>query len=418
MDFNPALERLTQANWEFDRRYAGERSERQPVHSVYGGAQRFKADTVRKLGAIAIETVGEYLPDSQALTTITGMDPSIAHEVHARVEQKLQREPVEDFRIDFEDGYGHHSEAEEDAHASESAGQLALAMRDGNLPPFIGIRIKPLSKTSCRRAMRTLDLFLSTLLAETRGLPPNFVVTLPKVTVSAQVGALDELLKEIEARFELTPHGMRMEIMIETPQAIINERGICIIPALLDAAAGRCRGIHFGPYDYTSSIGITSSQQSLQHPSCDFARHAMQAATAGTGVFLSDGPTKLIPLRTADRDKVHQAMRAQYDDVRRSLYHGFYQGWDLHPAQFAMRYAAVYAFFLEGLHSAAGRLRNFVDASARATTLGTVFDDTASAQGLLNFFLRGLACGALTESEVLSAGLTPDQLRKRSFVHK
>src|SRR6476646_10655817 len=124
--------------------------------------------------------MGTYLPDPEALTAITGMDPSLAGAVHARVGEKLRNEPVEDFRIDFEDGYGYHSDAEEDAHASEAAGQLARAMHDGTLPPFIGIRIKPLSTASRGRAIRTLDLFLSKLLTDTRALPPNFVVTLPK----------------------------------------------------------------------------------------------------------------------------------------------------------------------------------------------------------------------------------------------
>lgn len=422
------MDPLSIANHEFDQRYPGERGERQPVHTVYGGAQRFKADTVWKLGIIARDTIRNYLPDAATLADVTGMDRSIALAVHERIRAKLEREPIEDFRIDFEDGYGIHTDAEEDTHAAESALQLVSGVRQGTLPPFIGIRVKSLSTAWAPRASRTLDLFLTTLLESTGELPAGFVVTLPKITVPAQVAALHENLMRIETRFRRQPQSIPIEVMIETPQVLIDPRGVCAIPALIDAASGRCRGLHFGPYDYTSAVGITGAHQSLYHPSCDFARHMMQAAVAGTGVFLSDGPTKTIPMpphrsttltseqQLANRKAVHSAMRVHYDDVRRSLHHGFYQGWDLHPAQFPTRYAAVYAFFLEGAGTAAGRLRNFMEAAAQATTLGTVFDDAASAQGLLNFFLQGWLCGALTESEIEDTGLTLDELRSRSFV--
>lgn len=413
-ELGPVLERLSQANRSFDCEYPHAPIRRQPVHTVYGGAQRFRAGTAAKLGAIARETMGSYLPDATALAEVTGMSPGIAQTVHARVSEKLEREPVEDFRIDFEDGYGHHSEAEEDAHAAGSAAHLAQAIEDGGLPPFIGIRVKSFSTALWQRGMRTLDLFLTALLAKAGALPPNFVVTLPKVTSPAQAAALHEMLLQIEARFELQPRSIAVELMLESPQIVINEKGVCGISALIAAASKRCRGLHFGPYDYTSAIGIPGSHQSLHHPSCDFARHVMQAATAGTGVLLSDGPTKTIPI-APDPAAVHHAMRVHYDDVRRSLHHGFFQSWDLHPAQFPMRYAAVYSFFLEDLETAAGRLRHFLDAAAQATTLGMAFDDAASAQGLLNFVLQGQACGAFQDSDLYAHGLLPHELRKGSF---
>jgi hypothetical protein len=95
---------------------------------------------------------------------------------------------------------------------------------------------------------------------------------------------------------------------------------------------------------------------------------------------------------------------------------GFYQGWDLHPAQLVTRYAAVYAFFLEGLAPATERLKNFVEKAAQATLVGDVFDDAATGQGLLNYFLRGISCAALREEEALAAGVTIEDLRGRSFL--
>src|SRR5439155_2827868 len=148
---------------------------------------------------------------------------------------------------------------------------------------------------------------------------------------------------------------------------------------------------------------------------CDFARHVMQVALAGTGLWLSDGATNIMPV--GSREAVHRAWRLHAEHGRHSLVTGFYQGWDLHPAQLVSRYAAVYAFFLEGLDAASDRLRNFVRKAAQATLVGEVFDDAATGQGLLNYFLRATNCGAITESEAVEmSGLTVDELRGRSFV--
>jgi hypothetical protein len=118
-----------------------------------------------------------------------------------------------------------------------------------------------------------------------------------------------------------------------------------------------------------------------------------------------------------NRAGVHNAWRMHYEDVRHSLEAGFYQGWDLHPAQLVTRYAAVYAFFLTGLEQQGARLRNFVERAAQATLVGDVFDDAATGQGLLNFFFRAINCGALTEEEAVAlTGVTLDELRGRSFV--
>jgi len=112
---------------------------------------------------------------------------------------------------------------------------------------------------------------------------------------------------------------------------------------------------------------------------------------------------------------VHRAWKKGYDHIRHSLWNGYYQGWDLNPAQLPMRYAAVYSFFLEGSHLAVDRLKTFVEKAARATLTGDVFDDAATGQGLLNYFLRALNCGAISEKEIEQAGLTLDEIRTRSF---
>ena len=392
-------------------------STRQPIHTVYGGAHLFKADTARKLGTTALRTLDEHVPDAGALAGILGLQPAFAERVYARVREKLEREPVEDFRLDFEDGYGSRPDAEEDGHAESAALEVAAGARAGTLPPFIGIRIKNLGDELRERALRTTDLFLIRLLKETGGrLPPAFVVTLPKITDRSQVGRLVDRLGRIEMMHGV-PHGsLKMELMIETPYSIFDEQGAVSLPALVAEGRGRIVGAHFGTYDYTASLGITATYQHMRHPACDFARHVMQVALAGSDVQISDGATNVLPVGK-DPAVIRQAWRLHYDDIRHSLTNAFYQGWDLHPAQLVTRYAAVYGFFLESVDAASERLRNFIAKAAQATLVGDVFDDAATGQGLLNFFLRALNCGAVKDSEIGAlTGLTLDELRSGSFV--
>src|SRR5579864_583868 len=297
---------LATANQEFQRTHPGEPGTRQPVHTVYGGAHLFKAGTCGKLGKLAERALSEYAPNPATLARATGIPRELAETVYARVVEKLRREPVEDFRIDFEDGYGIRPDAEEDASAESAAAEFAKGFAEDTLPPFCGIRIKPLSEEMKDRSVRTLGRFLSS--AGT--LPEGFLVTLPKITVVEQVRALAEAL-------DAFPH-VRIEIMVETPQALL------ILPKLVEAARGRCVAANFGPYDYSSSLGITSTQQDLRHPACDFARFLMQNSLAGTGVRLNDGPTTILPVtihrgdslderqKTANREAVHRAWNLHY----------------------------------------------------------------------------------------------------------
>jgi citrate lyase beta subunit len=447
-------------------RYPGDRGERQPIHVMYGGAHLFRSGTVRKLGELALHSFDEFAPDFAALAKAMGFAGAerlpdspgelaalakaieadahavrrenraawLAHTVYQRTREKLQREPIEDFRIDFEDGYGVRQDDEEDGHASTAAALLAQAMAAGALPPFIGIRIKPLTEELRERSVRTLDIFLTALAAGSRGqLPAEFRVTLPKVALADEVSALAELCSRLEAALGFATGALRLELMIETTQALINERGEVNLFSLVNAAGGRCSGVHFGPYDYTAARGIAASPHLLSHFASNFAREMMQVALARTGIDMADGPTNIMPIpphrdpkdgsalsksqTEENRAVVHSSWRLHFDNVRRSLSNGFYQGWDLHPGQLPARYAAVFSFFLENADSAAERLRNFIEKAARATRVGQVFDDAAMAQGLLTYFLRAIDCGALTAEEVQEmTSLAPAELRSGSFL--
>jgi citrate lyase beta subunit len=431
-DVDSALPQAVEAYRAWARANPGDPPSRQPVHTVYGGADLFRANTPRRLGELALRSLETYAPDPPSLAAAIGLEPGFAERIRDRVVAKLEAEPVEDFRIDFEDGFGNRSDEEEDAAAEAAGREVARGLEEATLPPFLGLRIKPLTADLAARAARTLELFLAALLDASGGrLPDPFFVTVPKVVVPAQLSVVADWLEGIEQRAGLRAGAVRMELMVETPASILGPEGSCPLPAFIAAARGRCAAAHFGVYDYTASLGITAFHQDLDHPACDFARHVMQVALSGSGVWLSDGATNIMPApphrasecrgltaqqEAENRAAVHDGWALHYRHVRHSLRHGYFQGWDLHPAQLPTRYAAVFAFYLEALGAATERLRRFVERAARATLTGDVFDDAATGQALLNFFLRGLGCGAITEEEALATGLTIEELRTRSFL--
>jgi citrate lyase beta subunit len=423
---------------------------------VYGGANLFKFNSAEILGKRALETFLTYAPDFVVFGKVFGLDGAaeldndlatiqdrynslsindrkkhpayLSSQVYEKVLNKLKREPIEDFRIDFEDGYGNRSNEEEDQAAVDAAREVAKGIKERTLPPFIGIRIKPFTEEMKERGLRTLDIFVSTLVKESKGnMPANFIVMLPKVTIPEQVSTLVEMFEILEDELDLKKGELKMEMMVETTQSIMAADGTNPLFRFMKASKGRCLAMHFGTYDYTASCSITAKYQEMDHPVCDFAHHMTKVALAHTGTWLSDGATNTMPIGPhrgenmteaqlkENRETVHRAWKKGYDHIRHSLWNGYYQGWDLNPAQLPMRYTAVFAFFLESYDDAVARLKTFVEKAARATLIGDVFDDAATGQGLLNYFLRALNSGAITEDEVLATGLTMEEIRSRSF---
>src|SRR5687767_10538754 len=393
--------RLRTANGRLAAAYPGDSVARQPVHTLICSGDAFTRNSVTTFGVAALATLDEFAPTASAFAKVLGL-PSLADVVRARVIAKLKREPVEDLRLDFEDGYGTRPDAEEDGHAQSAADEMAMGMAARTLPPFIGIRIKAMSRELHARSLRTLDLFVTTLVKRGKRVPENFAITVPKVMTPVHVHAVVRACAALERRLKLPRNSLKLELMIETPQSILAPDGSSALRALVAAGNGRVRAAHFGVYDYTALCGITAAWQHMRHQACDFARHMMQVALAQTGVTLSDGATNIMPI--GDTPTVHHAWKIQFDDITHSLVNGYYQGWDLHPAQLPIRYAALYAFFLAALPAATARLRNFVDRAAQATLVGDVFDDAATGQGLLNFFARGLSSGAITIDEATATG--------------
>lgn len=381
---------LAPVDAEYSKNYPHAPATRQPIHSVYVPGQTYTPDLPERWGQEALAAVNDAGGMSH-LIAVHGLvkDPAEAELIAHKVEAKLLSEPIEDLRIDFEDGYGTHSDEDEDAAVIGAANHLGAALATGVAPPFVGIRFKAFDPRTRERGLRTVEHFVTTLAPH--GLPENLILTLPMVTHAAQIEAMVIFLEGLEEKLGLPAGRLTFEIQIETPQAILGLDGRSPIGPMIAAGQGRITGMPYGTYDYSASVGIAAAYQSLEHPSADFAKSVMQASAAGTGVRISDGSTNIMPVG-AGRDEAW-ALHGRL--VTRSLQRGFYQGWDLHPAQLPSRYAATFAFFRDSLENANMRLAAYLGEGA-----AEIMDEPATARALADFLMRGLHCGAISDDEV------------------
>lgn len=385
-----------------DRNYPGDDGSRQPVHTVYVPADKFNSSFAAEWGAQGQAAIDAY-GGLEKLGKLLGQDEELAAAVAPRVAAKLASEPIEDLRLDFEDGFGDRGDEAEDAAAVAAGKAVNAAVEAGTAPPFIGIRFKCFEAPTRARGVRTLDLFVSAL-ASAGELPQGLILTLPKVTTVDQVKAMDFAVSRLEEIHGLPAGRLRFEVQVETPQIILGHEGTSPVAQLAHAVPGRISGLHYGTYDYSASLEISAEYQSMEHPVADLAKEVMQLAVAGTGIRLSDGSTNIMPIG----EGAESAWALHGRLVRRSLERGYYQGWDLNAAQLPSRFSATYAFYRQGLPAAAVRLRNYVQ-----QTPGAVMDEPATARALANFILRGLVCGAAGAEEVLAlTSLDQSQLTK------
>lgn len=427
----PMMARLDEANDRFLRRFPGQGSERQPIHTVYGGANLYKAGAAQKLGNLAIKHMQTFAGDVSSFAANLGLDPgdTLVEQVFDRVQAKLEHQPIEDHRVDFEDGYGTRSDDEEDGHVQSAAAAMAEGLIDGSLPDSVGIRIKALSEESKHRSLRTLDLFVSSLVVAARGeFPQRFLVTLPKVTSVAQVDVLCEIIEMLEARTGIGEGAIKVEIMLENVQVLFNEQGHFGLRELVAGNGQRIQTIVLGTFDYTASANISAAFQSHNHAVADFARQMMIAGLTDSQVNLCDGVTNLMPIPPnrgeqlspseieENSQAVREAWQLHFENILHSMKLGIYQGWDLNPAQLPIRFAAVFYFYLSALDNAQARLITFVGKAAQASLTGSTFDDAATGQGLVNFFRNGYRCGALSEADVRAAGVSVEEIGRGSFV--
>ena len=392
---------------ELDRRYPGDPGTRQPVHTVYVPGDVFDAGTIRSWGDQALAALDEHAPDAATFARVLGLADDLAEDVYGRVRAKLEREPIEDLRVDFEDGYAGGGGAAEDADAARAARIITEAYADLSAAPYMGIRMKCMEAAVRDRGIRTTDVFLTGLM-ENGGLPDGLVLTLPKVTYPEQVTAFVRLLEAFEKAHGLDVGRLGFEIQIETSQAILAADGTATVARMIDAAEGRATGLHYGTFDYSACLGVSAAYQASDHPAADHAKAIMQVAAAGTGVRVSDGSTNVLPVGPTAH--VHEAWKLHYGLTRRALARAYYQGWDMHPGHIPTRYAAVFAFYREGFQTAAKRLSAYANHAG-----GDVMDEPATAKALSSYLLRGIDCGALDTAEVDAlTGLTRADLARFS----
>jgi citrate lyase beta subunit len=400
------VERAGEAEAEHRRRFPGDAATSQPLHTLYVPADRVTPTTTVEFGTEALRLLETHAPDAAAFEDAFDVDASVADRARTRVHAKLEREPVEDLRVDFEDGYGARPDDEEDRHAEVAARALHAAREAGTAPVSFGLRVKSFADGRQARSVRTLDAFLTTLIEAAGGLPEGFVVTFPKVNTAEHVAIFAEVLERLELGLGLPDGTLRFEVQVETPRSVIAPDGSVAAPRILDAAGGRLTAMHFGVFDYTASLGLMPWEQRLDHPANDLARQLLQVALAGTGVRISDGSSNVVP--ASDRtEEVHAAWRVHAGHVRHSLSAGFYQGWDLHPSHLVSRYAAVYGWLLAHLDDATARVAAW---RAGAASEG-VLDEPATVTSLLRYLRLAVSSGAVDQAEVLErAGLSRAEL--------
>lgn len=397
---------------ELRRRYPGSNGRSQPIHTVYVPADRVAEETPAEWGATAIDLLDRHY-DLLATFDDTGSLPD--------VRKRLELDPVQDLRIDFEDGYGLRPDPEEDRAAIAAGAVLAAWSQRSDCPPVgesttgggadepdpdlrrrqhvdrpqqtilgargqrpspvsSGIRMKGLGAGERRRALRTLDLVLE----GAGGVPEGFVFTVPKIRAAQQIPALVQLCVGLERGYGIAEGSLRFELQIESPQAILAADGTAPVATMLTLAEGRCSALHFGTYDYTAACGVAAPDQALDHPAADYAKAVMQVAAAQTGVWVCDGSTQIVP----DADP-EAALWNHHRLVARALRRGYYQGWDMHPGHLVTRWLATYDFFRKAIDVAVPRLLDYL-----ARRGGDVMDEPATAEALAATVLRGIDCGA------------------------
>lgn len=408
---------------------------RQPIHTCYVPANLLTSDTPRQWADVALSTLVEVFPSHDAgqstgndyiaalreLAEDLGVQPHDVDSVAQLTLKKLHQDPIEDLRIDFEDGFTQRGVAltdrghDEDTQALRAAEVLSTWLENRSSPAFAGIRFKSFDPAVRDRGLRTLVIVLNELHrhgvlaglydpASADYAPRALRLTFPKVQDHRQVAALVGVFKELDDRYGLASP-IRFEVQIETPQAIVNAAGGAEAARIVQASDGRCLSLHYGTYDYSASLGIDAAEQSMEHPVADYAKDVLQAVTSTVGVELSDGSTNRIPI--GDRDSILAGWRLHYRLVRRHLSRGIRQGWDLHGAQLVTRHLATIAYFRENWEITAQRLRAHVTGDTSRW-----MDEPATAKAMAGYLRRAHACGAITDAELAMTGATADELAR------
>ncbi|MBJ7471389.1 MAG: hypothetical protein JHD16_08795 [Solirubrobacteraceae bacterium] len=385
----------------------------QPIHTVYVPADQAAPGLCSDWGRRARAALDEFGATAQELASAVGLPAAEVQDAWPLLLRALEEQPIQDLRVDLEDGYGPHSDADEDAHADAAAQTLLAEAADPAGPRRCGIRHRSLEASTRPRAVRTLDRVVGRLM-QAGGLPSGFVVTLPKVIHLDQVRVYVVLLDALEQAHGLPSGALRFEIQVETPQTILGPDGTLPLAPMIEAGAGRVTGLHYGTYDYSAAMGVGAQHQRADHPVAQTAKAVMRLAAAGTGVEVSDGSTNRLPV--GDRGTVHANWAEHTRLVLGALSDGVRQGWDLHPAQLVTRHLTTIVVQRRGLPEKLDRLAAYLAATgqgnaaaAPSTSGGGALDEPATAQALAADAMRAVESGAAQTSEVESRTGAPSE---------
>ena len=204
-------------------------------------------------------------------------------DVMALVLAKLDTEPVEDLRIDFEDGYGDHGDDEED--------RAAAAAARPSVPPSTPAAPRPSPASGSAARARHPAAGRPDPGAVPGGAGPDPPTASsspsrrsPRPTRSRRWRWLcDHVEKDLAGRLLLRGPGRDAAVRARRRR-----------PGDAVAHGGRRGGpAHRLPLRHLRlqrRLGIAAGQQAPDHPAADHAKPVMQVAVAGTGARLSTGP--------------------------------------------------------------------------------------------------------------------------------
>ena len=321
--------RLESTDQLLETRFPGDDGRRQPVHTVYVPADRYHPDLPAQWGAAAAACV-EARRDRGGLAAPPGwIDGSPPRSPLASC-AKLAAEPIEDLRLDFEDGYGPRPDDEEDARRRGDGEPLADAAPPGPRrrcrpavqvlrgadPPPRATHPRPVPRHPARRPAAC---------------PTGWSSRCPRSARSSQVAGHGRRSAGGSRRRRTPRRSLRFEIQVETPQLIIGADGTRPVAA---ADPRRWRAGHRPALRHLRLQRLAAASprptRPCDHPAADFAKQV----DAGGRRRHRGAPVRRLHQRAAGRRpaQVHAAWRLHAGLVRRALERGFYQGWDLHPA--------------------------------------------------------------------------------------
>ncbi len=368
-------------------------------HTFYGGAQLFQVNTLEKCAQKSLAFFRQVFPSVLELSQFLAEDDFTSEQmklIFSRLEKKLNTSAIEDFRIDFEDGLGLRSGAEEDFFA-QKAGEIVCDVRQ-NFSGRIGLRLKSPERATLQRCKRTFKIFFDAFFKQGNNLKPDgfFIVTLPKVKNSKSIQHFVNFVRQYCRKKKISSAFFKYEIMVETAEIARSIHRIAPLSKITDYLGTRLLGLHIGIYDYLSELGVPPSAQGQNHFFIQQLEYFL--VSNFSHLEISDGVNQSIP-NSGNLMEAMKILKCQYRLNLEKMDRGINRGWDIHPFQLVARYLALICFFEKNTANMQQRYENFTNSNQKAQKLGVIFDDAASMRGVESFLEREKLFLGVTEND-------------------